>query len=187
MSKMLLTEGIKFLCFDVESNGLHGKAFAVGAVLMKASGEVIDEFEARCPIQGKVHPWVKENVLPSLVSLRVTHKNAKAMRRAFWNWYLTAKTKADYVLVDNGYPVEARFLIDCQDDALSRRGTDHPFPLLDLSTLLLQAGYEPLTNREQFVKKEIAGKTAMKHHPKWDAWVTTLAAIKALRKAGRLV
>jgi len=109
------------------------------------------------------------------------------MRRAFWAWYLTAKTNADYVLVDNGYPVEARFLIDCQEDSLARRGSDHPFPLLDLSTLLLQAGYLPLTNREQFVKKEIAGKTVMKHHPKWDAWVSTLVAIKALKKTGRLV
>jgi hypothetical protein len=108
------------------------------------------------------------------------------MRNAFWEWFKAAKEKADYVLVDNGYPVEARFLIDCQDDDIEARYWDHPFPLLDLAGILLQVGEKPLTVRAKFVEDRIAGVPAMRHNPRWDAWVSALAAFKAFELSGQL-
>lgn len=186
MKAVNLNKDTTILCFDVESNGLHGEAFAVGAMLITVEGEIKGEFAARCPIDGYVDPWVEENVLPSLEALPITHKTLRKMRRAFWAWYIKTKPKADFVLVDNGYPVEARFLIACQDDDPAHRYAEHPFPLLDLSSLLVQAGYEPLADREKLVKEEIEKKKILKHNPTWDAWVTALAAIKAMRRTGRL-
>src|SRR5437660_1047785 len=91
-----ITPDTVFLAFDVESNGLHGEAFAVGAVLMKADETILDEFTGRCPIKGEIDEWVKDNVLPPLKDMPEGYKSAKKLRSAFWEWYKSAKAKADY-------------------------------------------------------------------------------------------
>lgn len=176
----------KLLSIDVESNGLHGEAFAVGAVLAQADGTLLDDFQGRCPINGEVDDWVKKNVLKAMKDFHQTHDNARAMRDAFWQWFIAAKQRADYVMTDNGYPVEARFLIQCQDDDIDNRYWDHAFPMLDLSSMLLQAGIKPLAVKQQFVAEFIKGQPILQHNPRFDAWVSALAAIKAWRLSGRL-
>lgn len=175
-----------FLCLDVESNGLHGEAFAVGGVLVSGDGTVRESFEARCPITGQTDSWVEQNVLPALMSLPVTHPDSKSMRQAFWDWYIPAKEQATYVLADNGYPVEARFMIACQEDDLEPRYFSHPFPFIDVSSLLLQAGIPPRTPREEILNNEFPETDYPKHHPKWDALVSTHIALKALQATGQL-
>lgn len=174
------------LSVDVECNGLHGKAFAVGAVLVKLDGTVIDEFQARCPIEGKVDPWVTKYVLPPLKDFAETHDSSRKMRDAFWEWYKQAKQKTDYVMFDNGYPVEARFFISCQDDDIDERYWDHPFPVLELASLLIQVGIKPLAIRYKLVEDETQGHPMLQHNPRFDSWVSALAAIKALKLSGRL-
>lgn len=181
-----LTKDTALLSIDVESNGLHGAAFAVGAVLIKADGKILDEFMARCPIEGDVDKWVKDNVLKPMKGFEQTHGDSRSMRDDFWQWYKVAKAKSDYVLVDNGYPVEARFLLNCQDDDLDERYWDHPFPLLDLSSMLLQVGLKPLSVRYQFVTDELNGDEILQHNPRFDAYVSALAAIKVFKMSGQL-
>lgn len=178
-----ITGATKLLSIDVEANGLHGPAFAVGAVLIKADGTLLDEFLARCPLMGELDPWVKKNVLPAMKEFPQTHPDAKSMRDAFWAWFKAAQEQADYVLVDNGYPVEARFLLTCQDDDLENRYWEHPFPLLELSSLLLQAGVKPLAVRYQLVGELEASK--QHHNPRWDAWVSARVAIEAFKRSGQ--
>ncbi len=175
-----------FLCFDVESNGLHGQAFAVGAVVVSADGTLVDSFEARCPIEGDVDSWVTENVLPALATLPVTHQNAKSLRQSFWEWYSTHKDTVNYILSENGYPVEARFMIACQEDDLENRYTSHPFPWIDASSLLLQAGIAPLTPREALLADEEPSEQFPKHHPTGDALASVHTALKALRMTGHI-
>lgn len=181
-----LTKDATILSFDVESNGFHGPAFAVGAVLMKLDETVIAEFNGRAPIEGKVDPWVKENVLPVIKDLPEDHQDLKSLRDSFWQWYLSIKDQTDYVIVNNGYPSEARFLIACQDDDLETRYHQHPFPLLELGSLLMQVGIKPLALKRQFVAEKLEGHDNQQHHPRYDAWVAGLAAIKALKLSGRL-
>lgn len=180
-----LTLHTKLLCFDVETNGLHGEGFAVGAVLLRLDGEVVDEFMARCPIEGEVDEWVRKHVLPPMAEFAQTHANAKELRDAFWQWFAAAKEQADYVLVDNGYPVEARFLIQCQEDDLDGRYWGHPYPLLELNSLLIQAGIKPLAVRYKLVEDQLQGEIR-KHNPRFDAEVSARTAIHALRLTGRL-
>lgn len=182
-----ITKNTKILSIDVESNGLHGEAFAVGAVLIDCSGELLDEYSARCPIKGETDEWVVKHVLPSLADFPETHKTAKAMRQDFWKWYTKAKEQTDYVLADNGYPVEDRFLIACQEDDLENRYWGHPFPLMDLSSMLLSIGVKTSVERNMFVGEELIAKAdILKHNPRWDAWASALAMVKALKMAGRL-
>lgn len=182
-----ITKKTKILSIDVESNSLHGEAFAVGAVLVDCAGTLLDEFSARCPIKGETDEWVVKHVLPSLTDFPETHKTARGMRGAFWDWYKQAKEKSDYVLADNSYPVEDRFLIQCQEDDIDERYWEHPFPLMDLSSMLLQIGVKPSVERNLYVgEDQIDRADILKHNPRWDAWASALAMIKALKQSGRL-
>ena len=63
---------------DAETNGLYGDAFAIGAVLMdKETGKEEKRFLARCPIEGCVDKFVKDNVLPELGGVPLTNTNYK--------------------------------------------------------------------------------------------------------------
>ena len=178
-----ITSQTTLLSFDVESNGLHGPEFAVGAVVMKADGKILDEFKGRAPIEGQIDPWVEANVLPVLKDFPENYPSRSKLRQAFWKWFQAAMAKTDYVLVSNGYPVEMRFLAACQDDDLNKRYWEHPFPLLELHSLLLQVGED---QKHQVVTDKVEGTPNLKHNPYWDAWVSALAAFEAFKLSGRL-
>jgi hypothetical protein len=180
-----LTRQTVILSLDVEANGLHGEAFAVGAVLMKLDGTIIDEFQARCPITTELDKWVQKYVLPPMKDFVQTHATAREMRDAFWQWFVAAKERADYVMVDQGYPVEARFLTTCQDDDIDARYWEHAYPQLDLASMLIQVGIKPNAVRNRLVEDQLVGDN-LQHNPRWDAWVSALVAIKALERAGQL-
>jgi len=172
---------MKLLSFDVESNGLQGAAFAVAAVLVDGSGHILYEFQARCPLPEPVDPWVRQHVLPPMKDMPETHPDARSMRDSFWAWYVPAKAKADFVLATNPYPVEARFLLACQEDDLEHRYFEHPFPLLDLGTLYVKSGARSGSDRDKLVAEATAGTTNLEHHPRFDAWAAALVALKLLK------
>lgn len=175
-----------FLSLDAESNGLHGPAFAVGAVLVRADGIVLDEFNGRATIRGPVDEWVEKNVLGSIRDWEADkYPGYKALRTAFWQWFSKNRARTDWFLTDNGYPVEHRFLIQCQEDDLKARYWQHPYPVIDVATLLLQAGVKPLTGKAQFVAKDMKGVAVKRHNPRSDAYVSALAAIRALKMSGQ--
>ena len=174
-----LSKTTKFLCFDLETNGLHGQAFAIGALIIDAENTIHDKFSARVKLTDAVDPWVKDNVLSVIEDMVVTHDSYESMREAFWEWFVAAQEKSDYVLVSNGYPVEYRFLLDCQEAALDERYWQHPFPIIDSTSLLLGL---------DVAKKDIphSSRTFRQHHPFDDAHATALRAIEALKTTGRI-
>lgn len=181
-----LNGSTKLLSFDLETNGLHGKAFAVGAVVMDASGKVLDEFTARARLTEKVDDWVKDNVLSAIADMPITHDNYEQLREAFWVWYIQAEPEADYVLVNNGYPVEYRFLLDCQEANLAERYWQHPFPILELSSLLLMTEHSNNTSK-RLLKKTLDSDFGHKmHHPLEDAKMAVKLAFEAFRIAGKI-
>ncbi len=190
MNKISKTPAInastKLLSFDLETNGLHGKAFAVGAVVMGADGQIYNEFTARARLTEKVDDWVKSNVLPAIADMPITHDNYEQLREAFWAWYMQAEPEADYVLVNNGYPVEYRFLLDCQEAKLDERYWQHPFPILELSSLLLLTEHGTNTSKH-LLKKTLDEDYGRKmHHPLEDAKMAIRLAIEAFRLSGKL-
>ncbi len=167
---------MNILCFDVESNGLHGPAFAVAGVCIDTEGKVTSEFLARCPIEGKLDEWVRDNVLEPMRSIAQTHPNAKSMRHDFWEWYVKAKASVDMIVCANPYPVESRFLMECQRDDMSAREFDHPFPLFDVSSMMAGAGLVSSTDRANAVAAALEGRTGEAHNPLWDATASALTA-----------
>ena len=181
-----ITVTTKLLSFDLETNGLHGNAFAVGALVMDGRGKIHDEFTGRCRLTTKVDTWVKANVLPVIVDMPITHKNTHELREAFWQWYLRAKPESDYVLVKNGYPVEYRFLMQCQEENLDERYWQHPFPILDLFSLLLQVGKKPMGGKNDPVADIMREGKFLLHHPLHDAKVAAMAAFRAFELSGQI-
>lgn len=175
-----LGPGTKFLSFDLETNGLHGTAFAVGAVVVDAQGKILDKFVGRCPLDEEVDAWVQANVLPAIKNMEITYDNPKALRSAFWEWYLQAEPKSNYVLVSNGYPVEYRFLLQCQEDDIEKRYWQHPFPILDLTSILLTTGHDP-SAKSKLVADIIREGKFTRHHPLDDATIAALAVFKTLQ------
>jgi len=177
-----LSNQTKILCFDLETNGLHGEAFAVGAVVMDAHGKVHDQFTGLTEIVGQVDEWVEKNVLPSIQNMEVTHSNYRDLREAFWKWFLQAEEGSDYVLVSNGYPVEYRYLLKCQEENLEERYWQHPFPILDLFSLTIQAGN--VASIKAKLRSEEEGM--LLHNPLHDAIVSAKVAFEAFRLTGKI-
>lgn len=167
--------------FDAEANGLHGEVFAVGAVLLDPCGRLVKQFNARCPIEGTVVPWVRSNVLPALGN-EVSHLTPRWMRDDFWSWLtetMAAHPKA-LVVVDCGWPVEAGLLSACVADDPSR-AFKGPYPLHEVATLLAAAGLDPLASYGEAV---LPGQGHRRHHPVYDAHVSALCARMALERLG---
>lgn len=169
---------MNILSFDAESNGLHGEAFAIGAVVVDRSGREVNSFAARCPVSADVDPWVAENILPALSDLQPTHTTAREMRDAFWAWLQAHKARC-LVVADCGWPVEAGLLSACVGDDPSRAFAG-PYPLHEVATLLLAAGMDPLATYD-----ELCPPCAWpKHDPRRDALQSAACAVAALNKIG---
>lgn len=123
---------MKIFSFDAEANGLWGKAFAISAVLFE-DGVQVKSFLARCPVEGDVEEWVRENVLPAMEKIPNTHADYFSALEAFFKFYLLYKEGAS-VIVHMGLPVEARLFLDAHNQGFLG-DWDAPYPLIDISAL----------------------------------------------------
>lgn len=160
---------MRVFSFDAETNGLWGEAFAIGALVYDEDGAEIARFAGRLPDTEVTDTWVRENVLPKIVGIPVTHNTYEALLVSFAEFYKANKTGAD-VLVHMGFIVEVKILRDLHVAGLIG-DWDAPYPLLDVSGNLQQAGEDP-TSVDSYVKKhelsvgEFEGGT---HNPLYDS------------------
>jgi len=157
--------------FDAETDGLWGQAFAIAAVVVDTgTGAVIDQFEARLPDSDVKTAWVRQNILPVL-SAPVTHDNYAAMLKTFAEFYHKHRNQCVFV-THMGYIVESKIIRDMHD--LSLIGDfEAPYPLLDVSGNLEQAGYDPTSveayARANYIESEFK---SVAHDPLYDADIT---------------
>ncbi|AYV83315.1 MAG: hypothetical protein Hyperionvirus5_121 [Hyperionvirus sp.] len=166
------------LTFDVESLGLYGDAFAVGAVIHNHLGEEMGTLFEHCPHTATKEAsldlsdprnrseWIVKNVVPVLKT-PASCKNPREIRDKFWKfyreWIMIAKNlkmKLD-VVVDAGYPVETNFLRECVGDSFEERQYEGPYPLQEVQTAIKLAGYTKENER-------LAGEEPA-HHPLADS------------------
>jgi hypothetical protein len=150
--------------FDVESIGLHGEAFAVAGGLYTLDNAALWEFRACCPTQecagtDSDRKWILENV----PQMDITHRTPRGIRDEFWKRWQGAKFQGARMAADCSWPVEAKFLEACiQDDELGRNW-EGPYPLIDIGSVLLGAGYDPMKDYERTANE------LPKHEPLADA------------------
>jgi hypothetical protein len=145
-----------FMVFDVESVGLHGEGFAVGWVVVDRTGKELAEgrsdcYQERARGSRSGREWVLENV-PFRHCVDGYHP--VHVREAFWIAWTEWKARGAVLAADCPWPVEARFLAACVDDAIplvrgerpddGRRGWGGPYPLIDVASVRLTVGFDPL-------------------------------------------
>ena len=140
----------KIFSFDAETNGLWGRAFSIGALVYDESGAEVARFVGRIPDTEVTDSWVRENVLPKMETILVTHESYEALLADFAKFYLENKAEAD-IIVHMGVPVESNLLRDMHSQGCIG-DFDGPYPLLDLAGELAQAG-EDSTSCDKYVAK----------------------------------
>lgn len=157
--------------FDAETNGLWGQAFAVAAVLFDENGKETARFVGRCPIEGEVNPWVKDNVLPEMDGITVTHKSYKDLLKCFIEFYMEHKEGAD-VLVHMGTPVESKLFIDAHEMGIMG-DFDGPYPLVDCSAIPeIGTSVDTYNANNGISIPSFEGGT---HNPLYDSYAAALA------------
>lgn len=142
------------LSFDVESLGLHGSAFSVGAVVVdESTGEEMGSVFFTCDhtklpdyptTSERDLKWLQENVFPHLPK-EPNCDDAREMRDRFWAFYRIWQARTNNkltVMAEWGVPVEANFLHACIMDNIKERHWEGPSPLDELATLMNVLGMD---------------------------------------------
>lgn len=166
-----------FLVFDVESIGLHGEGFAVGWTVVTPGGTPYEGGYLACPPENakgsaSSRKWCAENLRP----LVANKETPRGVRDGFWEVWQTWKTAGAVLVADCAWPVEARLLAECVDDAPEEREWTGPYPLYDFAPVLLAAGMDPLAITARLYAEQPA------HHPMADARQSARVFVAALAK-----
>ena len=167
-----------YFSFDVESMGLLGQPFAVGWVVVDEEGNEEEEGYLAYP-----HPlkdvasgdlqWMKENVLPHLPEPNC--EDHLELYERFWEAWTSAQANYKDIMIvsDVPFPVEAGFLLKCMK-YLDLGMEDSPYPVLDVASVLLATGGDPLNEAERLDNEKPA------HHPTNDARQSVRQLLEAL-------
>ena len=176
---------MKIFSFDAEADGLYGRAFAIAATVRENGCETAI-FEGRIPDSGVTNSWVRENVLPTLTGMAVTHSSSEELEETFWAFWMAQKENA-VVIAHCGHPVESGLYRRCVERDLNTRAFQGPYPCLhDVGTLILALGEDP-SSVDGYNKRHgiIVPFNGVPHHPRYDAIAAAVAwehAIERLNK-----
>lgn len=171
-----------FFIFDVESLGLHGEGFAVAGGIWKSGGTNVLEFAHHCALncvrQGAEgdREWVRENV--TIPEISTVHAHPSQVRRQFWEIWKTAKQLNPGIVMaaECQWPVEARFLLNCVDDARAARNWEGPYPIHEIASIMLAAGMDPMATYNR-LENELPA-----HEPLADARQSARLLFEAISK-----
>lgn len=134
-----------WMVFDVESVGLHGEGFAVGFVVVDGDGRELTCGRFSCdPINASGDYGSREWVAKNVPLMRHNCEDPDGMRECFWNAWLRWKEAGAALAADVPWPVEARFLNHCVQADPEAREWGGPYPLIDVASVRLAAGFDPL-------------------------------------------
>jgi len=161
----------KIISIDAETNGLYGKAFSISAVLEENG--IITSVTFRCPIEGVTNEFVRDNVLPVMEDIPMTHGSYKWMLNDFIDFYMENKNDAE-IIVHMGVPVEAKLFIDAREFGFIG-DFDAPYPLIDIS-----AFPEIGTSVDTYNKNNNIVVVGNCHNPLYDC-IAALEAYKSIK------
>lgn len=127
---------------DAETDGLYGDFLSVAAMVTDENGAELDRFYASVnilPNQIETE-WVKENVYPDLKNAEIFFDTEEEMLEMFWSFWMKYRTDSICIAYVQ-YPVECRLFARCVMKNKEERTFLGPFPIYDLSTLLVAKGF----------------------------------------------
>ena len=154
---------------DAETDGLYGGFLTVAMIATDRDGQDLERtyLGIRKENMKITSSWVEENVLPRLGEYEVCEDEKELLERTWEFWLRYADTS--YAVCDVGYPVEARLFRKCVELNPEANTFLAPFPLLDISSLLLAKGYDPLMSRAEFLGEQADSR---QHNALYDAEVS---------------
>lgn len=166
-----------WMVFDVEAIGIHGEGYACGWWVVNEQGKRIASACYACdPVLARgadtEREWVMANVPRPHVGYNC--RSPRHVRDEFWDAWIYAKKQGACLAADVPWPVEARFLAACIDDDREARETEGPYPLIDIASVRLAAGLDPLETCERLAEEEPP------HNPMQDARQSARLLLEAL-------
>ncbi len=125
----------RMVSFDAEcESGIWSRAFSIAGIAYDEFGQVVDSFIGRCPIEGEVSDYVRDEVLPKMTGVEENFGSYEELLRAFFAWRAPYKKTKFQELAHVGVPVEAKLYMDAYKAGLIGEW-DGPFPLVDPSAI----------------------------------------------------
>lgn len=168
-----------YMVIDVESVGLHGEGFAVGWVVITGNGEEINSGLYHCNPSCALgysdadREWIEKNI-PDLGCH--THGTTNRVRNSFWTVWKGFHDEGAILVADCPWPVETKFLSQCIKDSLSHRALQSPYPLIDVASVRLAAGLDPIAQVDR------RDNELPVHNPLCDARQSARLLLEALQK-----
>ncbi len=160
-----MTDG-RLISIDAETNGLGGRAFAVALTLSDDTGE-LSSAVYRCPIsEPTTDPWVAQNVLPVIADVPQHLPSYEYLLADVWETINRWGGKPVPLIAHVAWPVEARLLLDVYS---GDRIWEGPYPLIDVASVLLGKGHDPLTVDGYLDAHNTPRPDGSPHHPLYDA------------------
>lgn len=157
----------KYFSVDAETDGLWGNVFAVAAIVYDQFGKEIERIALRLPDSVIENEWVKDNVLPQLDELKITHSSYEEMMKEFSDFYL--KHKDATALWHMGHIVEAHLFREMH--RLGYIGDwDAPYVPIEVASYLEMAG-EAADSVDTYAIKNSIKVDGNTHNPLYDCEV----------------
>jgi len=164
--------------FDVETDGLWGSVFAIGAVVLNSRGEKQCEFGGKLKNFAPKNEWVQKNVMPRLNGFDFEDYNQLLLN--FSKFYLKWHKEGVIFVVHMGYICESLLLREMKEKGYIGEW-DAPYPLYDVSGYLDAIGEDP-TSVDKYAKKLGISCEGETHNPVYDAWMTGKIFIRTRKK-----
>ena len=160
---------------DAETDGLYGKFLTVAIIVTDNNLNEIERayFGIRKEDMDVKSKWVIENVLPILGEYDEVNSEGELLDKVWELWRKYADNA--YAVANVPIPVESRLFAKCVEKDLSNREFQGPFPLIDISSMLLAKDINPLEERGILIGEHSKGNV---HNALYDVEVM----IKIYRK-----
>lgn len=159
----------KLVFVDAESDGLYGPFLTVGMLVTDLYGHEIER--AYYGIKKKnlhiTDAWTRQHVLPLMGDYEGCNGEGELLEKV-WVFWMRYEQWA-YAVADVAFPVESRLFECCVRRNEKERKGHGPFPLLDMSSLLLAKGIDPLQERAALLKQPLSGG---QHNALYDVMVS---------------
>lgn len=137
---------------DAETDGVYGTFLSIAVIVIDYEGNELDRHYWGINQKNLVvhSEWVRRNVIPIMGEYEVCQDEDEILDK-FWKVWEKHRQDA-YAIADVCYPVESALFQKCVLKDEKKRGMEAPFPLLDLSSILLAKGIDPLIDRMKLVE-----------------------------------
>ena len=154
-----------YVFIDAETDGLYGNFLTVAILVLDENMQEKERKYAGIKKENLVVTdlWTKENVLPVLAGYEECETEKELLEKIWGIWIKYAKDA--YAIADVCYPVECRLFEKCVKLNEHERKFQAPYPLIDLSSLLLAKGIDPLKERKEMVDYLLDGE---QHNAMYD-------------------